>query len=267
MSDPGAAGGASDRLFARLGFRWDRARVPRPEPASAERAVFRYRQSLPEFVYDAGALEGNPFTRDEVRALMDGGAAGGHSLSDERQILNLTAAAEELAALVRSSRFRLAKPVSDRLHGLTASEEALEWGHFRGEGRETEMTPHVLLGRRGTHAPPPTRPGAAELKELFRGAAEALETHAANPLERGMAWFLTGALHQFYFDGNKRTARFMMNGILMAAGHDAISVPAARAAGFDAAMAEFYLTKDASGMMAFLAGCRPRDAAAWSGSA
>ena len=219
--------------------------------------MFRYKQTLPEFVYDAGALEGNPFTWVEVKTLMDGVTVGGHRLSDERQILNLIAAAKELFALVRSSQFRLAKPVSDRLHALTAFEEALEWGHFRGEGDETEMTPHVLVGGRGSNAPPPTRAGTDELKELFRGAAEALETHAADPLERGMAWLLTGALHQFYFDGNKRTARFMMNGILMAAGHDAVSVPAAKAAEFKAGMADFYITKDATAMMAFLAGCRP----------
>ena len=39
--------------------------------------------------------------------------------------------------------------------------------------------------------------------------------------------FLFGSLHQFFWDGNKRTARLMMNGILLSEGYDAISIPAA----------------------------------------
>ena len=51
-----------------------------------------------------------------------------------------------------------------------------------------------------------------------------------------MAYFLFGALQQFYFDGNKRTSRFMMNGILMSNGFDAISEPAARLQDFNEKM-------------------------------
>ncbi|MBO9749720.1 hypothetical protein J7431_21440, partial [Xanthomonas phaseoli pv. dieffenbachiae] len=65
------------------------------------------------------------------------------------------------------------------------------------------------------------------------------------------------ALQQFFFDGNKRTSRFMMNGVLMSAGIDAISVPAAKAQEFNHLMVDFYLTKDASQMMAFLVECHP----------
>ena len=77
------------------------------------------------------------------------------------------------------------------------------------------------------------------------------------PFERAMAFFLFAALQQFFFDGNKRTGRFMMNGVLMSHGMDAISVPAAKAQAFNEKMVRFYLSKDASGMMAFLAGCHP----------
>lgn len=56
---------------------------------------------------------------------------------------------------------------------------------------------------------------------------------------------------------NKRTSRFMMNGILMSNGMDAISVPASRAQEFNEAMMRFYITKDASEMMTFLVSCHP----------
>ena len=62
-------------------------------------------------------------------------------------------------------------------------------------------------------------------------------------------------MQQFFFDGNKRTSRFMMNGILMSNGIDAISVPAAKAHEFNEKMVRFYLTRDATEMMAFLVDC------------
>jgi hypothetical protein len=65
---------------------------------------------------------------------MDGITVGGRKLSDERQVANLAEAAKELAALVKSGHFSLDKPTSDRLQYLIARDEALEAGHFRGEG-------------------------------------------------------------------------------------------------------------------------------------
>ena len=73
--------------------------------------------------------------------------------------------------------------------------------------------------------------------------------------ERAIATFLFGALYQFFYDGNKRTARLMMNGILLAAGEDAISVPAARQLQFNEAMIRFYDSRDGTEMMAFMAEC------------
>ncbi len=62
---------------------------------------------------------------------------------------------------------------------------------------------------------------------------------------------------QFCIGGSKRTSRLMMNGVLMANGIDAISVPAASAQEFSEKMGRFYLTKDATEMMAFLVACHP----------
>ena len=47
----------------------------------------------------------------------------------------------------------------------------------------------------------------------------------------------------------------MMNGILMSAGIDAISVPAAKVQEFNEKMVMFYLSKDATEMMEFMVGC------------
>ena len=119
-------------LFEKLGFKWDRGAVPAGKSTSVERAIFRYKQSLAQFVFDASSLEGNPFTYPEVQTLMEGITVGGRKLSDQQQVLNLKEAAKELFELVKSNSFNLNKMTSDWLHEIVAAEEALEWGHFRG---------------------------------------------------------------------------------------------------------------------------------------
>jgi len=212
---------------------------------------------LPEFVWDAGVLEGNPFTYPEVKTLLDGITVGGRKISDQEQILNLIESTRRLLALVKTSRFTLDKTTFCGLHAIVAKNEALEWWHFRGEGQETRYTPDVSLGEHGRYTPLPTEAGGCNLHRKFVDGVAALTEHIPNPLEQGLAFFLFGALQQFFFDGNKRTSRFIMNGILMSAGIDAISVPAGKAQEFNEKMVRFYLTQDATEMMGFLVGIHP----------
>jgi hypothetical protein len=113
------------------------------------KVVFRFHRMLPEYVWDAGVLEGNPFTFPEVKTLLEGVTVGGRKLSDQEQILNLAESAKSLMDLVKNREFTLDKSTFCSLHALVARNEALEWGHFRGEGTETQLTPDVALGERG----------------------------------------------------------------------------------------------------------------------
>ena len=245
-------------LFAELGFHWNRSSIPAfTTKLSIERVCFRFHRMLPEFVWDAGVLEGNPFTFPEVKTLLDGITVGGRKISDQEQILNLAESSRHLLALLKTARFALDKTTFCGLHGIVAKNEALEWGHFRGEGQETRYTPDVALGEHGRYTPLPTEAGGSNLHRKFVAGVTALDEQISNPFEKALAFFLFGALQQFFFDGNKRTSRFMMNGILMSAGIDAISVPAGKAQAFNEKMVRFYLTKDASEMMGFLIGCHP----------
>jgi len=89
-------------LFEALGFKWDRTFIPHDVPIhSTERACFRFHKMLAEFVWDAGVLEGNPFTFPEVQTLLDGVTVGGHKLSDQEQIMNLAESSKRLLAQVK----------------------------------------------------------------------------------------------------------------------------------------------------------------------
>jgi len=245
-------------LFDSLGFRWDRDSLPRELPrASLERVVFRFSKMLPEYVWDAGVLEGNPFTFPEVKTLLDGVTVGGRKLSDQEQILNLAESSKFLVELVKQGQFRLDKNTFSSLNARVARNEALEWGHFRGEGAETAYTPDVALGERGRFTPLPTEPGAVRLNGVFANGIRTLQQNVSNPFEKAAAFFLFGSLQQFFFDGNKRSSRFMMNGMLMTEGIDAISIPAVRATEFNSRMVDFYITRDATEIMAFVLDCHP----------
>lgn len=245
-------------LFETLGFHWDRSAIALNIPIhSMERVAFRFHRMLPEFVWDASVLEGNPFTFPEVKTLLDGVTIGGRKITDQEQVLNLAASSKHLLAMVRAGQFQLNKATFTELHGIVARNETLEWGLFRGEGQETHYTPDVALGEKGRYTPLATVAGAPELNRVFQAGVLALQSDVAQPFEKAAAFFLFGALQQFFFDGNKRTSRFMMNGILMSNGIDAISVPAGKAQEFNEKMVQFYLTKEATEMMAFLAACHP----------
>jgi Fic family protein len=247
-----------EQVFEDLGMRWRRSVVPTSVPVhSVERAFFRLHKALPEYVWDASMLEGNPFTFPEVQTLLDGVTVGGHKISDERQVLNLVESARELLSMVREGRFTLDKATSDHLHAIIARGEAFDAGRFRGEGAEQSLTPGVALGQYGRYMPPATQPGGDNLRHLHARGLAAITGGLPTPYEQALAYFLFGALQQFYFDGNKRTARYLMNGHLMSHGIDAISVPARRAHEFNTLMVGFYRFRDATPMFAFLTDCHP----------
>ncbi len=165
-------------LFNTLGFQWNRESVPREIPrASLERVVFRFHRMLPEYVWDAGVLEGNPFTFPEVKTLLEGVTVGGRKLSDQEQILNLAESSKHLMEVVKNRELKLDKSTFCSLHALVARNEALEWGHFRGEGLETQFTPDVALGERGRFTPLATEPGAVRLNEVFASGNRSKSHH------------------------------------------------------------------------------------------
>jgi len=247
------------KLFTGVGFRWDRASIPADVPLySLERVCFRFQRMLPEFVWDAAVLEGNPFTYPEVKTLLDGVTVGGRKLSDQEQIVNLAESSRFLLSLVKSAKFAVDKKTFCQLHAIIAKNEALEWGHFRGEGDETNYTPDVGLGEHGRYTPLATIKGAPELNRSFELALSILNDYVESTFEKALVFFLHGALQQYFFDGNKRTSRAMMNGILMSNGIDAITIPAACAQEFNEKMVRFYLSEDANEMMFFLSGLLPR---------
>ncbi|RFA12914.1 hypothetical protein B7R22_14495 [Subtercola boreus] len=206
-------------------------------------------------MWDAAALEGNPYTLPEVQTLLEGVTVSGHRIEDQDQILALNDAYNELDDLVKSGSFRLDKPTSDHIHGLVAVHEAIESGHFRGEG-QVGGGGLVGLGELGRYqASDPGSSGSTLREENVQLLAYLGQLD--DPREQAIAYFCAATRRQFYFDGNKRTARIMMTGQLMLHGFDAISISARRRLEFNEKLRELFDTADATALMQFIVDCRP----------
>jgi Fic family protein len=229
-----------EKIQKHLGFRW-MYQVTSKKPPDQQKSIFRAKKVLAGLVHDMAFLEGNPFTFPEVQTLLDGVTVGGHKLSDEAQILNTAEAWKLLFRIVENGGFEISKEVFCKLHQVAAKGEALTLGQFRvGD-----------VGISGTDYKPPK---FEELETLFVEGVLAIKC-LEDDYERAFAFFLFGALQQFFWDGNKRTSRLMMAGELLKHGLDIASIPSSKKLEFNQKMVRFYDTKDGSEMMEFLEKC------------
>jgi Fic family protein len=208
---------------------------------------------LPDLIWNAAALEGNNFTLSEVRTLLDGTTVGGKNIDDVKQIFALGDAYSRLDELVGTAAFSLSKSGSDELHELVAVHEAVEVGHFRGEGSAVGGG-NVHLSSGGSAAGTPHGDGGALLLSHYEDLLENLQD-VADPRRRALVYFAAVIRRQFYFDGNKRTARMMMTGELISSGYDAVSIPFARKLEFNNALDDMFSADDATELLRFLVSC------------
>jgi len=192
-----------------------------------------------DFIYNTSALEGNAMTFPEVQTLLEGITVGGHKLSDEQQILNQNRSVNLLFELIEKSEFHIDKSTFLKLHNKVAQEEAIVLGEFRTSG--------VNIG--GTDYIPPK---ADELNTVFEDGVKEIKK-INHPIIRAITYFLFGAKSQFFFDGNKRTSRLMMNGILLDNGYPILNIKVKDKLEFNKVMIEFYDTDDIKKVIEYLA--------------
>lgn len=179
-----------------------------------------------DFIYNTAALEGNAMTYPEVQTLLEGVTVGGHKLSDEQQILNQNDSVNLLLEMIKKEEFKINKLTLLKLHEKVAFKEALSWGVFRNA--------NVRIG--GTEYLPPK---SSELDKIFDEGIKELKK-ITHPIIRAITYFLFGAKCQFFYDGNKRTSRLMMNGILLKNGYPILNIKVKDKLEFNKQMLEFY---------------------------
>ena len=227
------------------------------KPSPVERSIFRFEKSLPELVWNAAALEGNTFTLPQVQTLLDGVTVGGKRLEEAEQILALSEGMELMIAAVRDGSFSLSKEMSDRVHSVVAKHEAIESGMFRGEGRANGGG-SASLASGGSVDGDLHGEGGVHLQADYTNLLAALGT-LADPRASALVYFASATRSQFYFDGNKRTARIMMTGSLIRSGFEPVSIPYARQEEFNFALDELFRADDGTRLIDFLTTCTMPD--------
>lgn len=254
-----------NELFTALGFSWDRSVVPAVIPThTPSQAIASFEQTLALFVWSALRFELNeiPYTQVNQMAAqtMVVNWNSSLSLSDFEQAQNYVKAAKHLIQMLKGNAFTLSKQTFCDLQAMVAENEALEWGILRGEGNIISTT-SVSLSHGRMYYPHPTLSGAPILNLVLANSLSYLSE--LPPFERALVVFLFGAFQQFFYDGNKRSSRLMMNGILLLHGIQAISIPVSRESEFNNLMVDFYISADATAMIRFLVDCHPQSQLIW----
>ncbi|WP_139699103.1 Fic family protein [bacterium endosymbiont of Bathymodiolus sp. 5 South] len=208
-----------------------------------KKALFLAKKQLSELVYDAVNLEGVNYTLPEVQTLLDGVTVGGHRQTDELIATNQIKAWQFLFAAVEEGSFEVSAAFTCQLQAKVAQQEALTWGQFRTGG----------VSIAGTDYLPPQQGGLTGLwRQLIQ---EPIPNNTDGIYQYAISLFLQMARIQFFYDGNKRTGRLMMNGVLLTNGLPVINLPASKQLEFNQLMLDFYPSNNEAPMRALMLSC------------
>jgi Fic family protein len=193
------------RLLTRLHDKKARLDARRPLPAAA---VSRLEKQLAvEWTYNSNAIEGNTLTLRETQLILEQGVTiGGKSLREHFEVVNHREAITLVESLA-DRREPITATVVRQLHALVMARiDDENAGQYR-------QLPVRIAG--ATHEPPPAWEVPARMTDWVDWLNE--QEDSAEPVElAAVAHHRLVAIHPF-LDGNGRTARLVMNLILLRA--------------------------------------------------
>lgn len=201
------------RLLARLEQKKAQLDALRPLPAAAIRRLEE--QMTIEWIYNSNAIEGNTLTLKETRLILETGLTiGGRSLREHFEVINHRDAIEYVEALVAGAESTSPPEPVTPFHVRQIHHLVLTHIDDDNAGRYRTL-PVQIMGT--AHQPPDAWQVPALMQEWGDWLnASAQELH---PIERAaLAHHRLVAVHPF-IDGNGRTARLVMNLLLMRDGY------------------------------------------------
>lgn len=195
------------RLLARLSRKKELLDALRPLPVTAVRRL--QEQLMVEWIYHSNAIEGSTLTLRETQLILETGLTiGGKTLREHFEVINHREAIEYVEALAAGDEPINAFHVR-QVHQLVLTRiDDANAGQYRS-------LPVRIAGAR--HQPPESW----EIPALMTGWTDWLNNEAAalHPVERAaLAHHRLVSIHPF-IDGNGRTARLIMNLLLLREGY------------------------------------------------
>ncbi|MEA2064951.1 MAG: Fic family protein [Patescibacteria group bacterium] len=196
-----------------------------------------------DYIHNTTALEGNTYTYAETETLLSGVTIGGHTIKEENEILNQKEAWE----FTLNSAFQKAK--------IEITENLIKDTHWR-VGKDTVVNPgqyrtgRVKIGG-ANYNPPKTNQEIENLIAIFLDDFKDLNEEV---YIKAIIIHFVIALIQPFFDGNKRTARLLMNFVLLKNSYPLFSIPVKIRQEYITAMIKGYENLDISELVKLLSG-------------
>lgn len=194
-----------------------------------------------DYVYNTTALEGNTFNYAETETLLSGVTVGGHTIKEENEILNQKEAWEwTLSSAFQKSKISITENLIKDIHWRVGKDTVVQPGQYR-DGR-------VKIG--GTdYLPPKTKLEIDSMLKIFLADFNGLNEEI---YLKAIILHFVAALIQPFYDGNKRTARLLMNFILLQNNYPLFSIPVKMRQEYITAMIKGYETLDINDLIKLL---------------
>jgi Fic family protein len=214
----------------------------RPLPSSLVERLKK--QMMIEYTYNSNAIEGNTLTLRETQLIIEEGmTVDGKSITETLEAKNHPEAIKFVERLV-DAKSELTEEVILQLHKLIMSNITEDAGHYRTTGVK-------ITG--ATFMPPPSSQVKPRIDELLKWLRE--NPDELTPIELAAAFHHRFVQIHPFSEGNGRTARLLMNALLMKAGYPFIAtVPKLDRQKYLKTLAEAD-SGDTSSFMNFIARC------------
>jgi len=204
---------------------------------------------LAKQVFHDAALEGNSFTEPEVFSLLSGQPVAGRNIAELNQVLDLKEAATYVLDVTKDGPLPISQGLTDAIHERAARHDLQPSLLFRGDYHNQRTGPQVRLDLADRFQ----APNAGEARALFEYGKAGI-SRVSHPVAMACLWAAYATYSQFYFDGNKRTARHTMNALLISRGFDSILVPNKLKSDYENVLVAAFKTADLTTQARFLAG-------------
>ena len=182
----------------------------RPLPSSLVARLKK--QMVIEYTYNSNAIEGNTLTLRETQLIIEEGmTVGGKSITETLEAKNHPEAIEFVERLV-DAKSELTEEVILQLHKLIMSNITEDAGHYRTTGVK-------ITG--ATFMPPPSSQVKPRIDELLKWLRK--NPDELTPIELAAVFHHRFVQIHPFSEGNGRTARLLMNALLMKDGYPFIA--------------------------------------------
>jgi Fic family protein len=198
------------RIYERVLEKKRKLDTLRPLPSSLVARLKK--QMMIEYTYNSNAIEGNTLTLRETQLIIEEGmTVGGKSITETLEAKNHPEAIKFVERLV-DAKSELTEEVILQLHKLIMSNITEDAGHYRTTGVK-------ITG--ATFMPPPSSQVKPRIDELLKWLRK--NPDELTPIELAAVFHHRFVQIHPFSEGNGRTARLLMNALLMKAGYPFIA--------------------------------------------